>query len=69
MSEFVNELTPAVVLATGVTSVACGSELWNRAREQRTKNDDTASRTYWYAAAAGFLGIILTVKGAQMLRE
>lgn len=64
-----NNLTPAVVIATGVTSIACGSELWTRAREQRTKGSDAAPRTYWYAAAAGFLGIVLAVKGVQMLNE
>jgi hypothetical protein len=69
MSEFTNNLAPAVVIATGLTSVACGSELWTRARAQREKGSDAAPRTYWYAFAAGFVGVVLTVTGVQLLRE
>ena len=67
--DIVNDLTPAVVVATGVTSIACGSELWTRARAQREKGADMSRRTYWYAVAAGFVGIVLAIKGIQMLRE
>ena len=69
MDNLANNLTPAAVIAAGLTSVACGSELWTRARAQREKGADAAPRTYWYAFAAGFVGVVLTVTGVQLLRE
>ena len=69
MSDFANDLKPALTFATGVTAVACGNELWSRARAEREKGADTTQRTYWYAAAAGFIGLVLAYKGVQMFHE
>lgn len=69
MSNFANDLKPALTFATGLTAVACGNELLSRARAQREKDADTSQRTYWYAAAAGFIGLVLAYRGAQMFSE
>jgi hypothetical protein len=71
MSDFAKTLVPAAVFAAGFSSVACGTELWTRARKQREDTDskETGYRTFWYAAAAGFVGLVMVFRGVQLTQD